>query len=341
MSASNIPAFRVEVNGVDITPSLRDRVPANKHRPRLISLGLTDKRAGEADQLDLIIDDSDGAFDLPPTGATVRVHLGWKAGVDVRHDLVDMGTYIVDEVGHSGPPDIITVRARSADFTGPMRVRRERSWHGTTLGTIVADVAKAHSLNPRCAPALASIAVSARAQSRESDLAFLRRLGREHDAVATIKNGTLILKPIGTGTTAAGAALPAVTVRRRDGDRHDYQLQKQEEATGVTASWHDRGAAKKKTVTIGKADGARKLSRTYASEAEAKRAAAAESSRAARQPRTLSLSLALGRPDIRAEQPAAVTGFKPVIDGQRWVIAEVTHALGDRGFTTQLKLESA
>ncbi len=338
---SNVPAYRVEVNGTDITPVLREARPGNRKRPRLISLGLTDKRGGDADQLDLVIDDSDGAFDLPPAGAIIRVSLGWTSGPDVTPGLVDMGTYVVDDVGHSGPPDQITVRARAADFTGAMRIRRERSWHGTTLGAIVADVAKAHGLQPRCATALASIAVTANAQSRESDLAFLRRLGRDHDAVATIKDGRLILKPMADRATVSGAALPPVTIRRREGDRHDYQVQKQEDAAGVSADWHDRGSAKKKTVTIGKADGARKLSRTYASETDARAAAKAEAGRAARQPRTLSLSLALGRPDLKPETPVTVSGFKAAIDAQRWVLAEVTHTLGDRGFATGLKLESA
>ncbi|MEH3040062.1 MAG: contractile injection system protein, VgrG/Pvc8 family [Sphingomonas paucimobilis] len=340
---SAIPDFRVEVNGRDITPILREARPGNRARPRLISLGLTDKRGSEADQLDLVIDDSDGGVELPPTGANIRVSLGWhpNSGPDVTPGLIDMGTYTVDDVGHSGPPDQITIRARAADFTGAMRVRRERSWHGTTLGAIVTDVAKAHGLQPRCATALASIAVTAKAQSRESDLAFLRRLGRDHDAVATIKDGRLILKPIGDRATVSGAALPAITIYRRDGDRHDYQVQKQEEATGVSADWHDRASAKKRTVTAGKADGARKLSRTYASEADARAAAKAEAGRAARQPRTLSLSLALGRPDLKPETPITVSGFKAAIDAQRWVLAEVTHTLGDRGFATGLKLESA
>lgn len=341
---SNIPDYRVEVNGTDITPRLREARPgqraADRPRTRLISLGLTDKRGSDADQLDLVIDDSDGGVELPPTGATIRVSLGWRSGPDVTAGLVDMGTYIVDDVGHSGPPDQITIRARAADFTGAMRVRRERSWHGTTLGAIVADIAKTHGLKPRCAAPLASIAITAKAQSRESDLAFLRRLGRDHDAVATIKDGNLILKPIGDRATVSGKALPAVTIRRRDGDRHDYQVQKQEEATGVSADWHDRASAKKKTVTAGKAEGARKLSRTYASEADARAAAKAEAGRASRQPRTLSLSLALGRPDLKPETPITVSGFKATIDAQRWILAEVTHTLGDRGFATGLKLES-
>ncbi len=340
MTVANIPDFRVVVDGKDITGTLTGKAPGTR-RSRLISLGLTDKRAGEADQLDLTIDDSDGAVALPPTGARIALSLGWKQGSDVKVGLIDKGTYIVDEVGHSGPPDVITIRARAADFTAPMRQRRERSWHSTTLGAIVADVAKALKVTPLCDAALAGIAVAAKAQSRESDLAFLKRIGREHDAVATVKHGRLILKPMGKPATVSGKPLPGITITRREGDRHDYQLQKQEETTGVSASWHDRKGAKKQTVTVGEAKGAKKLSRTYATEADAKTAATAEAGRTARTPRSLSLSLALGRADIIPEQPVRVQGFKAAIDGQKWVIAEVTHSLGDQGFKTALKLESA
>jgi hypothetical protein len=43
-------------------------------------------------------------------------------------------------------------------------------------------------------------------------------VGREHDAVVTIKRGCLIFAPIGAGITATGLPLPSVTTRRRDGD---------------------------------------------------------------------------------------------------------------------------
>ncbi|WP_294325192.1 hypothetical protein [uncultured Sphingomonas sp.] len=139
----------------------------------------------------------------------------------------------------------------------------------------------------------------------------------------------------------SGEALSTVTIYRGAGDWRDSQVQKQEDATGASADWHDRAGAKKKTVTAGKAEGARKLSRTFASEADARAAAKAEAGRASRPPRTLSLSLALGRPDLKPETPVTVSGFKATIDAQRWVLAEVTHMLGDRGFATALKLESA
>ncbi len=340
---ANIPDFRVTLDGADLTGTMQQDVTAldGRIRTRLISLSISEKRGEEADQLDIVLSDADGRLALPKGGAVLNVQLGWKQGSDVTPGLVDKGSFKVDEVAHSGPPDVVTIRARSVDFTSALKTRREKSWHGTTLGAIVNEVAKHHGLKPSCAPVLASIAVSSKAQSRESDLAFLRRLGRELDAVATIKRGRLILSPIGAATTPAGRALPTLTVRRRDGDTHNFSRQKRDDVPGVSATWHDRKSGKRETFTAGKVDGAKELSRVYGTEADASAAATAAHSRAQREPVSLDLSLALGRPDISPEQKTTVVGYKAEIDAISWIVGEVSHSLGDRGYATKLKLETA
>lgn len=324
--------FRITLDGKDLSPKIR---------PRLISLTITEKRGGDADQLDLALDDSDGKLALPPEGALLTVELGWKSGDGVAVGLVDKGRFKVDEVEHSGPPDTVIIRASAADFASSLTTRREQSWHDTTIGAVVKTIAGRNKLEARCAPALASISVKALSQERESDIAFLRRLGREYDAVATIKAGCLIFAAIGAGITATGRPLPSITIRKRDGDRHSYRVEKREAAGKVVAEWHDRKGARKKKVEVGSGDGAeRKLSRVYASEAEARRAATAESKRAGRAPRGLDLNLALGRADLFPEQTATAEGFKAEIDAQQWLMSQVTHRLDDSGgFTTAVTME--
>jgi hypothetical protein len=344
--SANIPDFRLTMAGQDLRGAIFDAAAelldiTAKVRPRLLSLTLTEKRGDEADQLELTLDDSDGLLEMPKPGAVLRLQLGWLRGRDVVPGLIDKGSFKVDEVEHSGPPDQVRITARSADFTSDLKKRREQSWHDTTLGAIVGEVAGRNALQARCAPALASIQLKTVVQSRESDMALLRRLGREHDAVATIKGGSLIFAPVGSGQTATGKPLPAVTLRKRDGDRHSYRLAKREDAGGVTASWHDRKAGRKKDVTVGEEKGARKLSRTYATEADARAAAQAARKRAKRAPATFDYTLALGRADLAPEQKVTVQGFKGEIDGTAWLISEVAHSLGDRGFATALKLERA
>jgi phage protein D len=329
---SNVPDWRVTLDDVDLT----DRI-----RPRLVSLTLSEKRGDEADQLDIVLSDADGRLAIPPEGAVLRVHLGWLQGSDVTPGLIDKGAFKVDDVTHSGPPDRIAIKARAVDFNSDIRNRRSHSWTRTMLGTVLQAVAGRNGLSARVAADLGAIALPAVHQSRESDIAFLRRLGREHDAVATIKAGALIFARTGAGRTASGQSLPSLTLTRRDGDGHSWQRQQRDGQTGVTASWHDRAGAKRQTVTVGKADGAKRLRRVYPDEASARRAAEAERARLARAPATLDMRLALGRPDSFPEARVTATGFKPEIDATTWLISEVTHRLDKSGgFRTDLRMET-
>jgi hypothetical protein len=47
----------------------------------------------------------------------------------------------------------------------------------------------------------------------------------------------------------------------------------------------------------------------------------------------------MGRADLYPETPVSVSGFKRVIDEQKWVITKVTHSLNNNGYTTALELE--
>jgi len=332
---NNIAAFQVTLEGRDLTDKLS---------PRLISLSITEKRGEAADDLSLVLHDHDGKLAIPKKGALLRVKLGWLQGDDVVVGLVDKGSFKVDEAEHSGPPDIVTIRARSADLAGDLRIRKDKVHTGTTIGAIVADVARKHGLKPSVAPELASIAVAAVGQHAKSDIAFVRDLGRRHDAVATVKAGKLILAPIGAGRTASGATIAGITLTRRDGDRHRYTRVERDKYDGVSASWHDPDQAKKRTVKAG-ADGTgsrRHLKRTYASEADAKHAADAEWRRIQRGAAEFEYDLALGRPDLSPERGVTLRGWKPEIDARKWLIAEVTHDMGgDGGLTTKIKLETA
>lgn len=126
------PAFSISIEGRDITTVLDNR---------LMSLTLTDNRGFEADQLDLELDDADGKIVLPRRGAVITLALGWKG-----QQLFPKGAFTVDEIEHTGAPDRLTIRARSADFRETLNTRREKSWHKTTVGEVVKEIAVRHKL---------------------------------------------------------------------------------------------------------------------------------------------------------------------------------------------------
>lgn len=328
MSRSHaIPDWRVTLDGSDLT---------EKMRPRLLELTLTEQRGDDADELSVQIHDHDGRMAIPPRGALLRVAIGWKdAG------LVDKGSFTVDEVEHSGAPDIISIRARSANLTKPMRTRKEKSWHKTTLGAILKAIAGKHGLKAKVDGKLAAIQISHLDQTNESDVHFLTRLAKRFDAVSTVKAGTLLFAPIGKGETADGTALPDATIARRDGDQHRYSLAGRDNYTGVRAYWTDKKGAAQKDVLVGDDENARRLPGKYHSEAEAKQQAEAAHKRIQRGAATLSYTLALGRPDLYPEQRVRVQGFKAEIDGTQWLISKTTHTItGSGGYTTQVEMET-
>lgn len=318
------PAYSLVVDGRNITP----RIEA-----RLMSLTLTEERGGSADQLDLELDDSDGALQLPAKGAVIALQLGWAG------QLVDKGTFTVDEVEHSGAPDRITVRARSADMRKPMRTRAEHSYHATTLGEIVTAIAQRNKLTPRIDPRLATVKVEHVDQTHESDLHFCTRLASQHDAVCTVKKGHLLFLPVQDTRTSSGQPLRAVTITRGQGDQHRYHTADRAAYSGVRAYWQDPDTAQRRSALVGTEENEKRLKDTYGSEADALAAARAERQRVERGTATFEITLALGRAELAAQTPVAVRGFKGEIDSTPWRIKKLTHTLGYSGLTTHLELE--
>ncbi|MEC4767950.1 phage late control D family protein [Halomonas sp. CUBES01] len=319
------PSYRITLNGDDITP---------RFNGRLINLTLREQRGLEADQLDITLADHDGELAIPPRGAELEVAFGWQ-----HEGLIDKGRFTVDEVQHSGTPDQLTIRARSADMRGQLPGKRTQSWHELTLGEIVTTIASRHDLEPVVADVLYGIRVGHIDQTEESDLNFLTRLGERYDAIAAIKAGRMLLTVAGEGLTASGQTMPRITLTRRDGDQHRYSVTDRDAYSGVKAYWNDTRGAERKTVLAGTEDNAKQLRPTYATEDDALTAARAEWQRIQRGLAEFELTLALGRADILPETPLTLSGYKPQIDATAWLVTEVEHSLNDGGLGTLVRCE--
>lgn len=323
----SIAAYRLTVAGKDM---------ARVISPRLISLQLTDNRGLEADQLSISLSDHDGLLEIPPRGAVVQLWLGWT-----DTGLVYKGSYTVDETEHSGSPDVLNIRARSADLRNGLKTKRERSWSGTTLGQVLTDIAGANDLKTSIAEAVAARAVKHLDQANESDANMLTRLGELHDAVITVKAGCLVCLPAGGGKTAKGAALPHITLTRRDGDGHRFLQADRDSYDGVKAYYYDVGSTKKQEAIAGGGDKLKDLRHTYSDRDSALRAARSELNRLQRGSATLSYNLAKGRADLIPELTYSLRGVKAEIDAIVWYGGNVQHSLTDSGgYTTSLELES-
>lgn len=322
-----VPIFRLSVDGADI---------AQLVSPRLITLELTDNRGIEADQLSISLSDHDGLLSIPPKGAVLRLWLGWS-----DTGLVDKGTYTVDELEHSGAPDLLGIRARSADLRKALKVKREGSWSNTTLGQVLADIAQRNALQLRLAEALKAQTILQLDQANESDANLLTRLGDDFDAVTSVKAGCLVCLPAGGGKSVSGQDLPHITLVRADGDGHRYLLADRDSYDGVRAYYYDVNSAKKSEAIAGGGENLKNLRHTYGDLQSALRAARAEWRRVQRGSATLSYNLARGRADLIPELTYTLQGVKGEIDAIIWYGGNVQHRLSaDEGFVTSLELES-
>ena len=316
-----VPAYRLMVDGVDI---------AQVVSPRLMSLGLTDNRGMEADQLSLVLSDHDGLLALPRTGAVIRLWLGWS-----DTGLVDKGSYTVDEVEHSGAPDVISIRARSADLRTGLKGKRERSWSNTTLGQVLSDIALGNQLELSMAADLKPLVIEQLDQANESDANLVSRLANEYDAIIAVKAGRLVCLQAGAGKTASGADLPLITLTRQDGDQHRYLRAERDSYDGVRAFYYDVNSAQKREAIAGGGSGSggnlKDMRHTYSDRSSALRAARAEYARVQRGVATLSYSLARGRAELVPEMRYRLVGVKAEIDAVVWVGGNVEHRLSAGG----------
>ena len=321
------PVFRITVDGKDI---------AQRISPRLISLELTDNRGLEADQLSITLSDHDGLLAMPATGAQLRLWLGWS-----DTGLVDKGSYTLDEIEHSGAPDTLSLRARSADLRKSLKTRRERSWSNTTLGEVIRDVALGNGLKPTIAQQLDALIILQLDQANESDANLIARLGEEFDAVASVKAGCLLCMPSGGGRSVTGIALPHITLTREDGDQHRYLQADRDSYDGVRAYFYDINSAQKQQAIAGGGENLKDLRHTYSDQPSALRAARAEFNRLQRGSATLSYTLAKARPDLIPELTYSLMGVKDEIDAIIWYGGNVLHSLSaENGYTMSLELES-
>lgn len=322
---------------------------------RLMSLSLTDNRGFEADQLTITLDDADGQLQLPPRGARLTVLIGWKG-----EPLTEKGTYIVDEIAHEGPPDRLTVSARSADFRDEFNVKREVSSHDVTVERVVSAIAHRYGLKPQISEMLMDIEIDHADQTEESDMSFLTRMAEMLGAITTVKSGNLLFIMPGGGVNAQGQPLPSFAITRSSGDRHQFRIADREAYTGVRATGliplrerksqretpqtaktqKEKSSSREGDYMEGAEGNVFVLRKTYQNEQAARRAAAAKWQQLQRGAASFSITLARGRAELYPEMHGTVTGFKSEIDNQDWIIAKAEHTIDNSGFTTQLELEA-
>ena len=313
------PGFRIEANGGDITKLIADR---------LISLRITDQAGQQSDSLEITLDDRDKRIPVANNGTWIRVWLGYSTG---GRTPVYMGAFAVDEVELSMGPRSMVIKA-TASNTAPTLVKEQKtqSWHNTTLGQVVQQIAQRNNLTSTIKGNLASVQIKHEDQTNESDQAFLTRLAEKYRATIKPADGQLVMVPRGDKDNAG-----AVTIKQEDVTSWRATLKNRGAYGAVKAKWLDRSVNKEKVYTAGESGGslpAFEEKQLFKTQAEAQKAADSrlQSLRAGE----VRISLQMpGRPDVNAEGLVTLEGFREYVDGT-WNVKSVTHDLGSGYVTT-------
>lgn len=317
------PVFRVRHDDEDITALIVDR---------LLSMRVTDEAGVTSDQFDLSLDNRDNAITIPSTGAELSVAMGYE-----HQPLYHLGRYTVDEVETSGMPRTLSLRGKAADMKASLKSWKKRDWHKTTLGKIIAAIAKEHGLKAQVAKPFQKVAIDHLDQTYESDLNLLTRLADQYGAVMKPAGGSLLFVERGAGVAANGEPLPTVPIDIREAIDWRAAIRERQFYTRVGAHWKDKRSAKVQYVYAGSGDPVMYIRHPYKSEADALAAAEAKLRQLKRGRTGLSLSL-VGNPMLCAEMPVFLSGFGAPADGE-WIVTRAEHSLDSGGLTTRLEAQ--
>lgn len=180
-------SLRVSIDGHDV---------AGHFAPYLLEFSFTDNAHGKADEIQLSLHNRDGRFTgswRPKKGMTVEAAIvchDWEAqGAALS---LPCGTFRIDEIEFSGPPDKIQIKAVSADLTGSLREsNKTRAWEHSNLEALAGQIAAENHLALHYAGPPHPF--ERQDQRNESDLAFLNRLANERGMNCKAHNGRLAL----------------------------------------------------------------------------------------------------------------------------------------------------
>jgi phage protein D len=325
------PDFTVTANDTDITEAIKQR---------LVRLSITDNSGGESDSATITLDDRGFSIATPRTGAELRIAIGYRE----RQPLADMGLWVVDEVEMSMPPATMEIRARGANLSSvesdqagvknTLKSTKTRPWDALPIGDIVRTIAGESGYTARVGGEFDDVTIEHIDQTAESDMHFLTRLAQQYGALFKPAGGFLSFVNRGGATSASGQAMTPVTLLPAQCTGWRVTLAERPEYDSVGAYYHDNETAQRKQV--GGSGTARILQRTYPTKMEAEKAVEAKAKSLKEDAVNGSIDL-VGNPDIVAETPVTLSGFRDGIDGQ-WIVDSATHEIG-AGYTTRIEIK--
>lgn len=163
----------------------------------LKNVSYTDNMSGEADDLQLTLEDKAGLWQaswVPEKGATLDVSVKLINWQSIGEQVVRFGLFEIDEITSSGYPSEVQIKAVSVPDNTTLRgTERTRSWEKAELKRIASDIAGDAGLELVYDVAEYNPVIDRAEQTEQSDLSFLYKLCADHGLALKISDKQLII----------------------------------------------------------------------------------------------------------------------------------------------------
>lgn len=178
------PKFKLVYAGKDITKDI------SKY---LTQVSYTDNSSEQSDEMSFTVEDNNGLWRgdwFPSKGDTVELSIGYD------NELLDCGKFTVDEIELSGPPDTVTIRALAAAISSPLRTKNSKAHEKQTLRQIAKGIADKYGYSivatDGSGSLLDNIRIDRVTQNRETDLAFMKRVGSDYGILFSVRDTKMV-----------------------------------------------------------------------------------------------------------------------------------------------------
>lgn len=201
------PNLIITYDGKDITADVSEC---------LTQFSYTDKVVGESDEISIAVEDVRGLWVgawYPEKGAKITAQFGYAGR------MVNAGTFEVQSVKLSGPPDSITFSGLAAGIKSATRTKNSYAHEDKTLRQIAGVIASAHGFS--VAGDIEDIKIARCTQYRETDLAFLARISADYGHAFSLRDSSLIF----TSLYDLEGAEPVETIDKNDSGVGAYDFE--------------------------------------------------------------------------------------------------------------------
>ncbi len=310
-----IPDFDIIAEGNPIIETLKNS---------LISLRVTDESGTTSDEAEIHIDYGNSALELK---GELKIFLGYK-----ETGLLPVGDYKASEITIQSPPQTLRIRCHATNFNKSLKEKTSREWKDITLGDLVREIAQKHGYNSKVAEKFENVLIPHKSQTDESDINFLKELGRKYDALVKPVGGCIIFIPRGEGKSVTGKVFGTIVLTPQEVINWKVNFNVRNKYGSVIAKWHSYEKGKTTEEKVGNEEPSYSLQTPYSTQESAISAATAKLRQLKRSTSILHVTVP-GNPALFAEAKVSLSGFCHEVEGE-WVINRAEHILNSKGYQT-------